>query len=54
MALFFIEESKEKNKYKLKIKSILNKIEEKNEEDKMFLCLPINNKIKDKKIKKLV
>lgn len=56
MALFFLQESKEKNKCKLKIKNILNKIEEKNEENKVFLSLPISidNKIKDKKIIKLV
>lgn len=56
MTLFFLQESKEKNKYKLKINSILNKIEEETDENKIFLSLPINtdNKIKDKKITKLV
>lgn len=55
MALFFIEENKEKNKYKLKINNILNKIEEKTDENRVFLSLPIKeNKIKEKKIKKLV
>ena len=56
MALFFLQESKEKNKYKLKIKNMLNKIEEKHKENKVFLNLPVNvdNKIKDKKFIKLV
>lgn len=54
MTLFFIEESKEKNKYKLKIKNILNKIDEKIEGNRTFLELPINeDKIKERKIKKL-
>lgn len=55
MTLFFIEESKEKNKYKLKINKILNKIQEKKDGNKVFLSLPIKReKIKEKKIKKLV
>lgn len=56
MALFFIEESQEKNKYKLKMNSALNKIEEKTEGNRIFLQLPIKKgtKIKEKKIKKLV
>lgn len=56
MALFFLQESKEKNKYKLKIKNMLNKIEEKHKENKVFLNLPVNvdNKIKDKKFIKLI
>lgn len=55
MTLFFIEESKEKNKYKLKINKILNKIQEKKDGNKVFLGLPIKReKIKEKKIKKLV
>lgn len=56
MALFFLQESKEKDKYKLKLKSILNKIEEKNAGNKFFLTLPVSvdNKIKDKKFIKLV
>lgn len=55
MTLFFIEESKEKNKYKLKINNILNKIQEKADGNKIFLSLPIRkDKIKEKKIKKLV
>lgn len=56
MALFFLQESEEKCKYKLKIKNILNKVEEINKKEKVFLKLPIsvNNKIKDKKIIKLV
>ncbi|MBO5412865.1 MAG: hypothetical protein J6A29_00910 [Clostridia bacterium] len=55
MALFFIEESKEKNKYKFKINNILNKIEEKTDGNRVFLSLPIKeDKIKEKKIKKIV
>lgn len=56
MALFFIEESKEKNKLKLNINNILNKIEERTDENKIFLSLPIKDisKIKKNKIKKLV
>lgn len=55
MTLFFIEESKEKNKCKLKINNILNKIQEKTDGNKVFLSLPIKReKIKEKKIKKLV
>lgn len=55
MALFFIEESRETNKYKLKINNILNKIEEKADGNRIFLSLPIKeDKIKEKKIKKLV
>ena len=55
MALFFIEESKEKNKYKFKINNILNKIEEKTYGNRVFLSLPIKeDKIKEKKIKKIV
>ena len=54
MTLFFIEESKEKNKYKLKINKILNKIQEKKDGNKVFLSLPIKReKIQEKKIKKL-
>lgn len=54
MALFFIEESRE-NKFKLKINNILNKIEEKADGNRIFLSLPIKkDKIKEKKIKKLV
>lgn len=41
MTLYFLQESKEKSKYKLKIKSILNKIEEKTDENSFFLSLPI-------------
>lgn len=41
MAIFFIQESKEKNKYKYKINTILNKIEEKIYENKIILTLPI-------------
>lgn len=56
MALFFIEESRERNRYKLRINNILNKIEEETDGNKIFLRLPIksNVKIKDKKIKKLI
>ena len=56
MALFFLQESKERSKYKLKINNILNKIEEKTDGNKIFLSFPIkaDRKIKDKKIKKLV
>jgi len=66
MALFFLQESKEKNKCKLKIKNILNKIEEKIDKNKIFLTLPINivgahdcalkraKEIKPKKIKKII
>lgn len=55
MALFFIEESKEKNKYKLKINNLLNKIEEKTDGNRVFLSLPIKeDKIKEKKVKKIV
>ncbi|MGN1302018.1 MAG: hypothetical protein ACI4U9_05835 [Clostridia bacterium] len=55
MAIFFIEERKEKNKYKLKINNLLSKIEEKADGDRVFLSLPIKeDKIKEKKIKKLV
>lgn len=55
MTLFFIEESKEKNKCKLKINNILNKIQEQKDGNKVFLSLPIKSeKIKEKKIKRLV
>lgn len=54
MALFFLQESKEKNKYIFKINSILNKIEERVDENKIFLTLPINKNVKYKKIKKLI
>lgn len=55
MTLFFIEESKEKNKCKLKINNILNKIQEQKDGNKVFLSLPIKReKIKEKKIKRLV
>lgn len=54
MTLFFIEESKEKNKCKLKINNILNKIQEQKDGNKVFLSLPIKSeKIKEKKIKRL-
>lgn len=55
MTLFFIEESKEKNKCKLKINNILNKRQEQKDGNKVFLSLPIKSeKIKEKKIKRLV
>lgn len=54
MTLFFIEESKEKNRYKFIINNILNKIEEKKEGNKFFLILPIKENTKPKKIKKLI
>ena len=56
MAIFFIEESKEKNKCKLKINNILNKVEKRTEGNKIFLQLPIKKgaKVKENKIKKLV
>lgn len=56
MSLFLIDESKEKSKYKLKINSMLKKIEEKTDANKVFLTLPIksDSKIKDKKLKKIV
>lgn len=63
MTLFFLQESKEKNKYKLRINNILNKIEEKTDENKVFLSLPIKivgdtlkktKEIQPKKIKKIV
>lgn len=66
MTLFFIQESKEQNRCKYKINSILNKIEEKIDGNKIFLTLPIKivgahdcapkkaKEIKPKKIKKLI
>lgn len=67
MTLFFIEESKEQNKCKYMINSILNTIEEKIDGNKVFLNLPIEivgaqrlcalkkaKEIKPKKIKKIV
>lgn len=65
MTLFFIQESKEQNKFKSIINRILNKIEEKTDGNKMFLTLPIKiveahgcapkktKEIKPKKIKKI-
>lgn len=51
MAIFFIQESKEKNKFKFKINSVLNKLEY----NEGFINLPINNKNKlsKKKINKI-
>lgn len=66
MTLFFLQESKEKNKYKFKINTILNKIEERIDENRVFLTLPIKTvgahdcalkktkETKPKKIKKLI
>ena len=52
MAIFFIQESKEKNKFKLKINNMFNRIEYKEN----FISLPINEKIKlsSKKVKKII
>lgn len=54
MAIFFIQESREENKYKSKINNILNIIKEETDGNRVFLNLPIKENIKDKKIKKLV
>lgn len=56
MAFFYLQESKEQNKLKLKINSILNKIEENIDENKILITLPIkkDSKLKRKKIKKFV
>lgn len=54
MAIFFLQEIKELNKYKLKKNNILNKIEEEIHEDKVLLNLPIQENAKLKKIIKLV
>lgn len=54
MTLFFMQESKEKNKYKFKINSILNKIEEKTDKNEVILTLPIKENAKSKKIRRLI
>lgn len=56
MALFFLQESKQKNKCKIIVNNFLNKIEERKEGHIVFLELPIKtcDKIKDKKIKRIV
>lgn len=53
MALFFLQESKEKNKFKLKLKKILNKIEENSVENKVFITLPIEENVTLKKTIKI-
>lgn len=52
MTIFFIQESKEKSKFKLKINNVLNKIEYKEN----FVNLPINgeSKLSSKKVKKII
>ncbi len=52
MAIFFIQESKEKNKFKLKINNMFNRIEY----NENFINLPINeeSKLRNKKIKRII
>lgn len=54
MTYFFIQQSDEKNKYIFNIKKTLNKIEEKKDNNNIFLTLPINEETKSKKIKKIM
>lgn len=51
MTLFYIQESKEDNRFKCKINNMLNKIEDKENENKIFLTLPIRKDTKPRKIK---
>jgi len=50
MSVWYVEESKEQNKFIKKVKQILNIIEIKNKDGKVFCSLPINEKTKDKKV----
>ena len=56
MAFFYLQESKEKNKFKFLLNNILNKIDQTIDENKIFLTLPIkeNKKISNTKIKKII
>lgn len=55
MTFFFIEQSNEKNKFKLMINNIFNKVETEKKDDRILLRLPLKETIqlKEKQIKKI-